>query len=250
MERLTDQNYWEKYYSKSETTKKSIAGIVSVYDNYWDILISENQNKNQKTIIELGGYPGRYLAYLSDKFNLIPTCLDFNSDTVKVKESMDAFEIKDYKIIQADILNFNPTEKYDLVISNGFIEHFDDYEKVLKNHTNYLKEGGTMLIMIPNKRGLRRYYGYLVDYKNLKAHNLKCMKKDTFEKFANKNNLKLLKNEYFGAFPYSVHQKLNLPQKVIYGISRLFFKKVNPYLEKNPSKYYSSAIVAIFKKEI
>ena len=248
MERLTDKEYWEKYYSKSSTDRKNIINVVSAYDAYWDILINSNENKLEKSIIEIGGYPGRYLAYLSDKYNLTPTCLDFNSDTTKVKTNMATFEISDYEIIQADVLQYKPLQKYDIVISNGFIEHFEDYATVLDNHYNYLKEGGTMLVMIPNKRGLRKIYGYLVDYKNLKAHNLNCMRKETFQQFANNNNLILLRNEYFGGFPFSVHQQLNFFQKLIYKTTRLIFKKVNPYLEKNPSKLYSSAIIAVFKK--
>jgi cyclopropane fatty-acyl-phospholipid synthase-like methyltransferase len=247
MERLTDQKYWETYYSKAQTQKAQIITVVSAYDKYWDILINNNGNKNKKTIIELGGYPGRYLAYLSHKYDLTPTCLDFNSDKSKVEESMKAFNITDYSIIQADILNYKPTEKYDIIISNGFIEHFEDYETVLNNHKLYLKEGGTMLVMIPNKRWLRKWYGFLVDYNNLKAHNLKCMHKKTFKNFAHANNYKLLVNTYFSGFPYSVHQKLNFFQKIIYKLTRLILKKINPILEKKPSKFYSSSIISVYK---
>ncbi len=248
MDRLTDQDYWEKYYSKAITQRDQIKGVVSVYDKYWDKLIHKNDNSSQKTIIELGGYPGRYLAYLSDKYNLIPTCLDFNSDKSKIEESMNAFNISNYTIVQADILTYEPKEQYDIVISNGFIEHFQNYEQVLNNHTKYLKKGGTMLVMIPNKRWLRKTYGLLVDYNNLKAHNLKCMTKTTFINFAATNNLELLDLDYFGGFAFSVHQKLNFIQKLIYKTTRLIFKSLNPILEKRPSKFYSSSIIAVFKK--
>lgn len=248
MDRLTDQKYWEKYYSNAQTQKNQIISVVSNYDKYWDILIENNENKNKKTIVELGGYPGRFLAYLSHKYNLSPTCLDFNSDKGKIEQSMKAFDIVDYDIIQADILNFEPKIKYDIVISNGFIEHFKDFETVLNNHNLYLKDGGTMLVMIPNKRWLRKWYGYLVDYKNLKAHNLKCMDKSIFKNFAKKNNYQLLENTYFSGFPYSVHQKLNFFQKIIYHLTRLIFKKINPFLERNPSKFYSSSLISIYKK--
>lgn len=248
MDRLTDQNYWEDYYSKAITQKNQIKDLVGIYDNYWDILINKNDNKEKKTIIELGGYPGRYLAYLSDKYDLIPTCLDFNSDRVKVEETMKAFNIEKYDIIQADILNYSPNMQYDIVISNGFIEHFLNYEEVLNNHAKYLKDGGTMLVMIPNKRWLRKWYGFLVDYKNLKAHNLKCMKKSTFLNFASKNNLNLLSIEYFGGFAFSVHQKLNFFQKIIYKSVRFCFKLFNPWLKNHPSKFYSASLIAVFKK--
>lgn len=84
MERLTDKEYWEKYYSKSSTDRKNIINVVSAYDEYWDILINYNENTSETSIIEIGGYLGRYLTYYSDKYNLTPTCLDFNSDTITV----------------------------------------------------------------------------------------------------------------------------------------------------------------------
>lgn len=244
MNKLTDKDYWEKYYSKSITEKKQIIRVVSVYDVFWDILIN-NCAEKPKTIVEIGGYPGRYLAYLADKYELEPTCVDFNSDKSKIEESMNAFGIERYDIIQADITNYEPNMKYDVVISNGFIEHFENYEKILDKHTSFLKPGGTMLVMIPNKRWLRKWYGYLVDYKNLKAHNLKCMKKSTFENFSKNSGLKILLLEYYGGFPFSVHQKLNFFQKMIYHPVRFLFKRINPYLKNHPSKFYSSSLICV-----
>lgn len=250
MDKLTDQNYWEKYYSKSITQKNQISTIVSEYNQYWDILLSNNETNPPKTIIEIGGYPGRYLAYLSDKYNLTPTCLDFNSDKSKIEESMHSFGVENYNIIQADIYEYVPKEKYDIVISNGFIEHFENYDKILDKHKLFLKDGGTMLVMIPNKRWLRKWYGYLVDYKNLKAHNLKCMKKSTFTDFAKRSGLQLVCLDYFSGFPFSVHQKLNPIQKLIYIPTRLLFKKINPFLAKHPSKFYSSSLISIYKSKV
>jgi cyclopropane fatty-acyl-phospholipid synthase-like methyltransferase len=248
MNKLTDQAYWEHYYSKVITQKSQIESVISVYDKYWELLISNNDFTTPKTIIEIGGYPGRFLAYLSNKYNLIPTCLDFNSDSVKIQESMNSFGIKDYKIIQADILEYEPQEKYDIVISNGFIEHFSKYDEILDKHSLFLKDGGTMLVMIPNKRWLRKWYGYLVDYKNLKAHNLKCMNKKVFVNYSKRTNLKIICLEYFGGFAFSVHQELNFFQKLIYSATRLLFKRANPIVSKFPSKYYSSSLIAIYKK--
>lgn len=247
MNKLTDQTYWEKYYSETKTQKTQIQTVVSEYDKYWEILLLNNSAIPPKTIIEIGGYPGRFLAYLSDKYNLEPTCVDFNSDKNKIEESMNSFDIKDYKIIQTDIFDYEPIEKYDIVISNGFIEHFEKFDEVMNKHSLFLKEGGTMLIMIPNKRWLRKWYGYLVDYKNLKAHNLKCMKKSTFTNFSRRSGFKLICLEYFSGFPFSVHQKLNFFQKLIYVPTRLFFKKINPILAKYPSKYFSSSLIAVYK---
>lgn len=75
-------------------------------------------------IIEIGAYPGRHLAYLAAKYNLHPTALDYNSDRFKIEESFEVMGVSNYNITQADFLQHETTEKYDVLISNGFIEHF------------------------------------------------------------------------------------------------------------------------------
>ncbi|MEO8234803.1 MAG: methyltransferase domain-containing protein [Flavobacterium sp.] len=247
MSRLTTKDYWENYYFKSTTKKCQIQQIVSDYDKYWDILVNNNAFP-PKNILEIGGYPGRYLAYLGDKYNLVPSSLDFNSDTKKIEEVMKTFDVKDFQIIQADIFEHVPTEKYDIVISIGFIEHFENFDTVLDKHVNYLKDGATLLVMVPNKRWFRKWYGYLVDYKNLKAHNLKSMKKSVFLDFGKRNNLELLNLEYFGEFQYSLHHDPNLIQKIIYKLAKKIFKKINPYIKSHPTKYFSSVLIGVYKK--
>lgn len=246
--KLTSKEYWEEYYKKTQTTKDKISRIASEYDQLWEMLFSKNEANPPKTILEIGGYPGRYLAYLSDKFILVPTCLDYNSDVSKIEECMNIFDVNDYKVIQTDIFNHQIEKQYDIVISLGFVEHFSDYNQILDKHCEYLKPGGTLLIMIPNKRWLRKWYGYLVDYDNLKAHNLKCMNFKTFNDFAKRNNLNEIKLTYFGEFQYAVHQKLNFIQDIIKRVVKFIFKRLNPFLRNHPSKFYSSSIIAIYKK--
>lgn len=247
MTKLTTQDYWETYYKQSTAQRKQIELVVSKYDRFWDLVVNNNAI-TPKSIIEIGGYPGRYLAYLASKYNLTPTSLDFNSDKTIIQESFKAFGIENYDIIVADFFNYEPTQQYDIVISNGFIEHFEDYPLVMDNHLKYLKKGGTLLIMIPNKRYYSYLYKVLVDKKNLDVHNLKCMNFKTFTDFAKRNNLETVCLENFGGFQFSVHQKLNFFQKIIFKIHRFVFKFfLNKHIEKKPTKYFSSAIVAIFK---
>lgn len=245
--KLTSQNYWESYYKESNTERKHITRLCSVYDSFWQDLFGSNAEN--KTLVEIGGYPGRYLAYLSYKYKLNSTCFDYNSDTRIIKNSFKSFGVKDYELIQDDFTSCKVEKQYDYVMSNGFIEHFKDFNSIMDRHVGFLKPGGRLLIMIPNKRYLRKIYGLLCDSENLKVHNLKCMSKKVFRKFAERNDLKVERLEYFGGFPFSVHQKLNTPQRIIYKLTRQIFKfHVNPYLEKYPSKYLSSSLIGIFEK--
>lgn len=246
---ITSKSYWETYYEKSGVEVKHVNGICSVYDPLWKVLIASNSNTNTpKTIIEIGAYPGRYLAYLSKKYQLYPTALDYNSDKSKIEETFRKFDITEYEILVEDFTTFKSEKKFDIVISNGFIEHFEDYNSIVRKHGELLKDGGTMLIMVPNKRYFRKWYDWLCDYDNLKIHNTKCMSKSKFKEFASDNNLQIIDISYFGSFAYNVHQSLNILQNFIYQSTRFIFKRANPFISKKPNKYFSSILFGIYKK--
>lgn len=247
-DKLTTQDYWETYYAQNHAKREHIIGVCSYYDKYWDQFIDEPSQG--KSLIEIGGFPGGYLSYLSSKYELEPTCLDFNSDTSQIEQCFKIMGVENYSILVKDFTTFRPNLKYDYVISMGFIEHFEDFDTILDKHLEYLKPDGKLLIMIPNLRYLRKIYGILCDHDNLKSHNLKSMKSKVFKDFAARNNIHLRSFNYFGGFPFAVHQKLNWFQNLIYQSFRISFKLINPYLVKYPSKYLSAGMVGIFEKTI
>jgi len=246
--KLTSREYWQKYYNKTYFEKEQIETICGVYDDLWKKFIRHKDNDKGGKIIEVGAFPGRYISYLSKKYRLIPTALDYNNNIHLIKKSFNAMGVKKYSLIKEDFLKVTLNKKYDYVYSIGFVEHFINFGKIMENHLKLLGDRGRLLIMIPNKRGLRRLYGYLCDYENLKKHNLKCMDKSIFHSFAKENNLRIISNEYIGGFQYSVHQRMNLPQKLLFRIVRLLSLFFNSYIEKNPHWLYSASIVAIFEK--
>lgn len=246
-DKLTSKTYWESYYKHNHASKDHIVSVGSYYDAYWNIFFKLDHAS--KSLIEIGGFPGRYLAYLASNYHLEPTCLDYNSDKDQIETSFEVMNVVNYDIIQEDFTTYKTNKKYDYVLSNGFIEHFEDYDSILDTHVNYLKNKGRMLIMVPNMKGYIGFYKWLVDFKNLKIHNLECMHLSVFKSFAKRNNLKIIELNYFGGFPYNVHQKLNLGQKIIYKIHYKFFKNFgNKWLKSQPSKYFSSGIISIFEK--
>lgn len=246
-DKLTTQTYWENYYKNVSTEKKVIERIGQTDDKYWDIFYKAARLKDNN-ILEIGSYPGRYLAYLAAKFNLNPTGIDYNSDYKKIEETMRIMSITNYKYIQEDFFKVTPTEKFDFVFSMGFVEHFENFKEVMDKHVEFMNDKGALLIRVPNKKYFRKWYGLLVDYKNLKIHNLKCMNYKVFTDFAQRNNLKIHTLKYESGFAYSVHQELNFTQKIIYHVVKRFSIFLNPLLKKYPSKFYSSYMVAIFTK--
>lgn len=244
---LTDQKYWEEYYKKSGANREKIISVVSKYDSIWNFVFKDLDAK-KLNLIEIVGYPGRYLAYLSDKYGIHTTSLDFNSDRKTIDEAMATFGIKEYEVIQADLLKHEPVTKYDIVYSNGFIEHFDDYETILSKHLNYLKPGGKLVVIIPNKRFYKWFYQKMFDQENLAAHNLSPMRLSIFKDFAKKNGLKIGLLTYFAGFQYATHKKQSGMGKVIVNWHERIFKKLlNPIIVKYPNRLFSNLIVAVFE---
>lgn len=246
---LTSREYWIDYYKASSEDKETLIRICGKYDSFWDLLHKSCASK-PKSILEIGAFPGRYLAYVASRYQLDATGIDFNPTIEKFERNMKIMGVDRYEYICTDFLNHTPVEKYDLVISNGFIEHFDNFNHVLDLHAKYLCNGGSMLIMIPNKRFLRFIYGNLLDRKNQLAHNLKCMKLSVFRDFAVRNNLTIKYLSYQGGFAYKVHDQLNPFQKIIYHPVRYLSIKLNRFLSSNPSKWWSGTIISIFNKPL
>lgn len=243
----TSRAYWEEYYRDSLVTAEQIQRICGYYDKYWERLIRVCARR-PASIIEIGAYPGRYIAYLASRFQLRATALDYNSDRTKIATAFAAMNVADFDVLQVNVFEHEPAHQYDIVFSNGFIEHFDNFHEALDIHCRYLAPGGALMVMIPNKRYLRRLYGWLVDYANLKAHNLRCMRLRTFRDFAQRNNLTIHCLEYCGGFPYHVHQKLNSGQAVLFQAVRRTFKVLNPVIERHPNRFLSAAIIAIMTR--
>jgi SAM-dependent methyltransferase len=247
--RYTDKNYWESYYRVRKTDKDQIVAICSYYDPIWDEFI-KNCNRKPNSILEIGAYPGRYISYIASKYDLKPTALDFNTNTKVISDAFELMSIKNYNIIETDLFDFDLTnaDKYDLVYSLGFIEHFENIEEVLQRHCDLIVSDGSILVMVPNKLYFRKWFDYIFDYDNFKIHNLKAMKFEVFHDFAKKNSLEITFFKYYGVFAYNVHQNLNMFKKGLLKLIGKVFIVLNPWIKKNPNKYFSSAIFIGFKK--
>jgi 2-polyprenyl-3-methyl-5-hydroxy-6-metoxy-1,4-benzoquinol methylase len=243
---LTDQSYWSNYYGRHRQpspNSESIIAAGSRLDNCWDETIKAAGTP--KTIWEIGCYPGRYVAA---RHGMRALGLDFNDDTETVERNLAAMGVTDFKAIQADFFSYIPEEKADVVISLGFVEHFQDLDDVLDRHLNYLSDSGALFVIVPNMRGLIYPYKLLVDRANMNIHNLEAMKLSVYRRFAERNNLKIKFLRYKGGFPACVHQSLNLCQKLIHWPVIALARRARPLLERYPRALYSSEIVALFTR--
>ena len=207
MKRLTNKDYWNNYNNHYRTNKVvrliNLRSKKSLYYHELTKIIKPYVKPNSK-IIEVGCAPGNLLIEITKSFKLQPYGVDYTKKGVEV--TRDNFKRNNFdtkNIVYADFFSKKfqkeNKEKYDIVSSFGFIEHFDNVEKVIGLHLNILKKGGTLIISLPNfnlKIGNKLLFS-LISKKTMAMYNFDIMEPSNL-KNAIPNSVKIHKLKYFG----------------------------------------------------
>src|ERR1051325_6561309 len=100
--------------------------------------------------IEIGCVPGNYMVYLNKEFGYRVDGIDYSEKLDHVRANLEYNGIHNSRLFAGDFFDFVPPERYDLVFSGGFVEHFDDHELVVRKHAELAKPGGLVVIFVPN----------------------------------------------------------------------------------------------------
>ena len=225
---LTDRNFWSKYWE----SKSNLAFTIPknyLFNKQLEKIIDRN---NVRSAIELGGFPGYYAIFLKKYFNVNSTLFDYFVHKNILKEVLEVNQLaeEDIKIIEADLFSFQPEPTYDLVLSCGLIEHFQDTRDIIKRHIGFLKPGGTLFITLPNFRGVNGWVQRNFDNENYLKHNVNSMDPELLMRIAKELGLLDIKTGYFGRFSVWLENK---EQKSF--ITKAFIKAIW-YFGKIPTK--------------
>ena len=75
--------------------------------------------------------------------------VDISSDVVK--SAIEKYKRDGVDFTVGDLANFNPTRKFDTIVSFETIEHVHDYKSALSNLYKLLNDGGNLIISTPNR---------------------------------------------------------------------------------------------------
>ena len=78
-------------------------------------------------------------------------------------------------LFHEDFLQWSTSERFDLVYSFGFIEHFNDWPGMIRRHAELVAEGGYLFLTTPYFRKLQYALHWLLDTPNLRQHNVHAM---------------------------------------------------------------------------
>ncbi len=138
---------WNKYPFEDSFINKLF--LKSVWNGYKKLL-NNSKLKNDIKIMELGSGTGHNSYNLTKEFKASKvTLVDSNKGALSASKK----RFKNYKIelINDDVMKLKKKGKYDLVHSQGLIEHFQgsNLNRIISVHANYVKKGGYLLLFYP-----------------------------------------------------------------------------------------------------
>ena len=155
--RLTDEAYWNNQYKVKNignvyriNTKTNLA--VQELDNLFKRYLPVDE---RLSFLEVGCAPGIWMEYFHKNFHYSVDGIEYTSSGYRATiRNLAKFKVEG-KVYHQDFFEHSlGVDRYDVVFSGGFIEHFSEAEDVIKRHIDLLKPQGIAVIEIPNLGGL------------------------------------------------------------------------------------------------
>jgi SAM-dependent methyltransferase len=152
-----------------------------------------------QSVLEVGCAPGKWLVYYAERFGAAVEGVEYGDKGVAATRANLAAAGVGGDVHHADFFEFAP-RPYDLVLSLGFIEHFDDTAAAFARHVEFLAPGGRLVIGVPNYRGLNRVVQRFSDPAHLALHNLGAMEPGLYRRLAAEHGLEVDSIAHVGGF--------------------------------------------------
>jgi SAM-dependent methyltransferase len=167
--------------------------------------------------IEVGCASGDYMVYLNKEFGYRVDGLDYCDHMDYVRANLLHNGIEGSELFNADFFSCVPARKYDLVFSGGFVEHFDDYELVVKKHAEWAKPGGLVVILVPNLTHIHKLLCGWFAPEVLRVHRFPLMRREVMRRTLENAGLCVLHCEYHKTFrpTYKLPEPVRVLSRVV-----------------------------------
>ncbi len=237
---LASQAYWDSGYKDFHFTPMPKSYPIS------QLLYKHFKKTTDKTVFEIGAFPGRFLYH----FGALGYQLNGIDQTPYLMDMERWFYKEDFTIgnfAGGDILKLDFNTTYDVVFSSGFIEHFENFEEIIRIHGKLTKSGGHVFITAPNFAGkVQKYLHTHLDKENTDRHNLLAMDVEKWKKVLVQDGFDIVEAGYVGGFDFWVDkEKRGIFKKILTKIITI----LTPIRWIPNSRSYSPEIVLIAKKK-
>lgn len=205
-DRLTTRESWDKYWSGVALPMEIERGKNRADDAILDV-IERFVRLRGASVIEIGGAPGQYLAYLHRYHRVEAHVLDYSE--VGCAKTGENFRLLRYplQVHHADLFSDEPVGLFDVVYSLGLVEHFADLSGVVARHVRLVRPGGTLIVGCPNFLGINGWFLRRLAPGLIKEHNLETMDDRNWDSFERALGLTRLFRGYIGGFEPAVFMR-------------------------------------------
>jgi len=173
MKTLTSKKHWNSQY-KNRTTGKLVDRLP--YRNFivkqvLDLAKTYFKRDERLKLLEFGCGNSYWLPLMHKNFKYKVDGIDYSDlGCALAKEMLTKNDINGH-IYNMDFLKINHTlyNTYDICVSFGVVEHFDNPDAIINIFARTLKDGGIMLTVIPKLIGIQ---GFLQRNFNKKIYNM------------------------------------------------------------------------------
>ena len=180
-------------------------------------------NPKELSLLDLGLGHGYSAIEFSGKFKE-HTILEGNPEIIQ--QFKERYNSSGMHIIQTWFEEYEPDDKFDIIVIGFVLEHVDDPLQLLKKYRAFLKEGGSLFLASPNAETLNRRIGHaaglLPDMLQLSEHDFLCGHKRYFthhslNELCRNAGLNVVKEEGLYLKPLTTRQmiSLNLDQSIL-----------------------------------
>ena len=233
------KGYWERAWA-SYQPQAYPGPIFDFHDLYRKYLPRDTA----MTCVEIGAMPGNHLVYFHKEFGYRITGIDYCSDLTPIVATMEINEVADYSLINADVFSLADGRRYDVVFSSGFAEHFEDYRRIIALHVDMAKEGGFLLVTVPNTTHLHAFLMRRFCPKVLAIHRTYLMDRKVLRSIAENLGCEVLHCNYLRTFRpfYPQPPSLRLVTRIIGKFLRL------ARLDRIPNAFASPYLYLVARK--
>jgi len=172
---LVEKTFWEQDYYWSEAELPCRPDSQLPFDRALGAALLELADVGPgDRVIEIGCAPAKWLVHLAERTGAHVEGIEYSERGAELSTANLRACGVEGTIYQADFFT-HEVSGYDLVLSLGFIEHFEELDGVFARHAAFVAPGGRLLLGVPNFRGFNGFLQRHSDTSYLALHNLRAM---------------------------------------------------------------------------
>lgn len=185
---LADERFWVEDYLGGTRLPARPDPAIAFERSLSEALAAHAPVARHADVLEVGCAPAKWLLFYAERFGARPSGIEYTEQGVELARRNLAAAGVQGEIVHGDFFSVEPVAA-DLVLSLGFIEHFDDLDGAFARHLEFMRPGGTLVVGVPNYRGLLGGIQRLTDPAHLAMHNLEAMRPSLMRRLAAEHEL-------------------------------------------------------------